>query len=42
MMCENCFSLKVEIKDSVVLKFEMCEHRDDTYIVNGDCKKVKC
>ena len=35
-----CVSLKVEI--SVVLKFERCEHRDDTSIVHGDQEGVKC
>ena len=35
-------SLKVESKDSVVLKFEKCEHRDDTSIVDGDQEGVKC
>ena len=29
-------------KDSVVLKFEMCEHRDDTSIVDGHQEGVKC
>ena len=35
-------SLKMEIKDSVFLKFERCEHRDDTSIVDGDQEGVKC
>ena len=26
----------------VVLKFERCEHRDDTFIVDGDQEGVKC
>ena len=29
-------------KDLVVLKFERCEHMDDTYIVDGDQEGVKC
>ena len=29
-------------KDLVVLKFERCEHRDDTSIVDGDHEDVKC
>ena len=37
-----CVSLKVRSKDSVVLKFERCEHRDDTSIVDGDQEGVKC
>ena len=38
-----CVSLKVEIyKGLVVLKFERCEHRDDTSIVDGDQEGVKC
>ena len=28
-----CISLKVELKHSVFLKFESCEHRHDTSIV---------
>ena len=31
-----------ECGDSVVLKFERCEHRDDTSIVEGDQEGVKC
>ena len=38
-MCENCFPILFHLrwrsKDSVVLKFERCEHRDDTSIVDG-------
>ena len=29
-------------KDLVVLKFERCEHRDDTSIVDKDQEGVKC
>ena len=29
-------------KDSVVMKFERCEHMDDTSIVDGDQEGVKC
>ena len=29
-------------KGSVVLKFERCEHRDDTSILDGDQEGVKC
>ena len=29
-------------KDLVVLKFERCEHRDDTSIEDGDQEGVKC
>ena len=29
-------------KGSVILKFERCEHRDDTSIVDGDHEDVKC
>ena len=29
-------------KDSVVLMFAGCEHRDDTSIVDGDWEGVKC
>ena len=46
MMCENCFSIvflwRWRSKDPVVLKFERCEHRNDTSIVDGDQKGVKC
>ena len=37
-----CVSLKWRFKASVVLKFEMCEHGDDTSIVDGDQEGVKC
>ena len=45
MMCKTvflCISLKVKIQGLVVLKFERCEHRDDTSIVDGDQGGVKC
>ena len=43
MMCKNCFPMCFfESKGSVVLKFERCEHRDDTSIVDGDQEGVKC
>ena len=29
-------------KGFIVLKFERCEHRDDTSIVDGDSEGVKC
>ena len=44
MMCENCFPVHLNwrSKDSVVMKFERCEHRSDTSIIDGDQEGVKC
>ena len=46
MMCKNCFPMCFfeggRSKGLVVLKFERCEHRDDTSIVDGDQEGVKC
>ena len=46
MMCENCFPMcffeSVDLKGSVVLTFDRCEHRDDTSIVDGDLEGVNC
>ena len=46
MMYENCFLMYFfeggTSKDSVFLKFERCEHRYDTSIVDGDQEGVKC
>ena len=45
MMCENCFPMCFfeggRSKGSVVLKFERCEHRDDTSSADGDQEGVK-
>ena len=45
-MCENCFPMCFfegeDVKGLVVLKFERCEHRDDTSIVDQDQEGVKC
>ena len=44
-MCENCspmYFFEVGDQESVVLKFELCEHRDDTSFVDGDQEDVKC
>ena len=42
----TCFSIvflwRWRSKVSVVLKLEWCEHKDDTYIVDGDQEGVKC
>ena len=44
-MCENYFPMYFfeggDLKILVVLKFERCEHRDDTSIVDGDQEGVK-
>ena len=46
MMCKNCFPMHFfedeDLKVLVVLKFERCEHRDDTSIVDGDQEGIKC
>ena len=40
---KNCFPMYFFVGgDSVFLKFERCEHRDDTSIVDGDQEGVKC
>ena len=36
------FLLRWRYIDSFFLKFERCEHRDDTSIVDGDQDGVKC
>ena len=36
------FLCRLRSKDSVVLKFERYEHRNDTSIVDGDQEGVKC
>ena len=45
-MCENYFPIvflsRWRSKDPVVLKFERCEHRHDTSIVDEDQEGVKC
>ena len=45
MMCRNCFPMSFfeggDLK-FVVLKFDRCEHRDDTSIVDGDQEGGKC
>ena len=46
VMCEGCFPIVFlwnwRSKDSVVLKFERCEQRDDIAIADGDQEDVKC
>ena len=46
MVCENCFPIVFlrswKSIDSVVLKFQRCEHRDDTSIVDCNQEDVKC
>ena len=43
VMCKNTVLLwRWRSIDSVVLKFERCEHRDDTSIVDADQEGVKC
>ena len=46
LWCVKLFSYvflwKWRYKGLVVLKFERCEHRDDTSIVDGDQEGVKC
>ena len=37
-----CFFEGGDLKVLVVLKFERCEHRDDTSIIDGDQEGVKC
>ena len=45
-MCENCFLIVFfevwRSNDLVVLKFERCKSRDDTYIVEGAEEDVRC
>ena len=47
-LAKNCFCFPLcffeggDLKDSVVLQFERCEDRDDTFIVDGDQEGVKC
>ena len=45
MMSENCFPMCFfegqDLEDSVVLKFERCEHRNNISIVDGDQEGVK-
>ena len=46
MMCEHYFLMSFfkdgDLKIQFILKFERCERRDDTYIVDGDQEGVKC
>ena len=46
MICENCFLMCFckdgDLKIQFILKFERCEHKDDTYIVDGNQEGVKC
>ena len=41
-MFSYCISLRWRSKDLVVLKFGRCEQKDDTPIVDGNQKGVKC
>ena len=45
-MCGNCFPMCFfrdgDLKGLVVLKFERCEHMDDTSIVDEDQEDAKC
>ena len=42
-MCKNSVPMcSFEGGDLVVLKFERCDHRDDTSIVDRDQEGVKC
>ena len=46
VICENCFAIvflcRWTSKDSGFLRFERCEHRHDTSIVDGNQEGVKC
>ena len=46
MMCENCFLMCFfeggDLKVQLPWKFERCEDRDGTSIVDGDHEGVKC
>ena len=46
MMCKNCFPMCFfevgDLKVSLSWRFERCEHRDDTSIVDGDQEGVNC
>ena len=39
---KTVFLFRWRSKDSVVLKFERCQHKDETSVVNGDQEGVKC
>ena len=47
-MCENCFPMyffqggELKIQFFFFSKFERCEHRHDSSIVDGDQEGVKC
>ena len=41
-MCDYCFPYVFLLGDTIVFKFERCEHRNETSIVGGDQEGVKC